>query len=37
MTYARTADIDVVVTDAKAREVAGLPALRKTCERIVIT
>ena len=36
VTYARTADIDIVVTDAKAREVAGLAALRKACERLVI-
>ena len=36
VTYARTADIDIVGTDAKARDVAGLAALRKACERLVI-
>lgn len=34
--YARTADIDVLVTDTKARELPGLPALRKACERVIL-
>jgi DeoR family fructose operon transcriptional repressor len=25
-----------VVTDAKARELPGLPALRKVCERVIL-
>lgn len=36
VTYARNADIDIIVTDAKAREIAGLAALRKNCARVVI-
>jgi DeoR/GlpR family transcriptional regulator of sugar metabolism len=36
VTYARTADIHAVVTDAKVREMPGLPALRKACERVII-
>jgi DeoR/GlpR family transcriptional regulator of sugar metabolism len=36
VTYARTTDIDVVVTDAKARELPGLSALRKACERVIV-
>ena len=36
VTYVRSADIDIVVTDAKARENAGLAALRKTCERLIV-
>jgi len=36
VTYARCADIDVVVTDAKAREIAALAALRKACARVIV-
>ena len=36
VTYARPADIHVVITDAKARELPGLPALRKACERLIL-
>lgn len=36
VTYARNADIDIIVTDSKAREVAGLAALRRHCEQVVI-
>ncbi|QNK66465.1 DeoR/GlpR family DNA-binding transcription regulator [Variovorax sp. PAMC26660] len=36
VTYMRTADIDVVVTDAKSRELPGLPALRKACSKLII-
>lgn len=36
VTYARNADIDIVVTDAGARDAAALPALRKGCARVVI-
>ncbi|MDM0014717.1 DeoR/GlpR family DNA-binding transcription regulator [Variovorax sp. J22P168] len=36
MTYARCLDIDVVVTDAKARGMAALAALRKACERVIV-
>ena len=32
----RCADIDVVVTDAKAREIAALAALRKACARVIV-
>ncbi|MGJ7525008.1 DeoR/GlpR family DNA-binding transcription regulator [Variovorax sp. GB1P17] len=36
VTYRRTAEIDVVVTDAKSRELPGLPALRKACNKLII-
>ena len=36
VTYARCADIDVIVTDAKARGVAALAGLRKACERVIV-
>jgi DeoR family fructose operon transcriptional repressor len=36
VTYMRTADIDVVVTDAKARDLPGLAPLRKACNKLII-
>lgn len=36
VTYARTADIHTVVTDAGMRELPGLPALRKAFARVII-
>jgi DeoR family fructose operon transcriptional repressor len=36
VSYARAADIGVVVTDAKARDLPGMAALRKACERVVL-
>lgn len=36
VTSARSAEIDVVVTDAKAREVAAFAALRKSFARVVV-
>ncbi|MBS76509.1 DeoR/GlpR family DNA-binding transcription regulator [Variovorax sp.] len=36
VTYARSADIDVVVTDAASRDMPALPALRRACERVVL-
>jgi DeoR/GlpR family transcriptional regulator of sugar metabolism len=36
VTYMRSSDINVVVTDAKARELPGLAALRKVCGRVIV-
>ena len=36
VTYARTEDIDAIVTDAKARTLPALVPLRKACERLLI-
>jgi len=36
VTYARSADIDVLVTDAKSREIGALAALRKVCARVIV-
>lgn len=34
--YARPADIDIVITDAKARDVPGLSALRRSCRQVMV-
>lgn len=34
--YARPADIDIVITDAKARELPGLAPLRKACQQVMV-
>jgi DeoR family fructose operon transcriptional repressor len=36
VSYLRSADIDTVITDAKARELPGLALLRKACKRVVL-
>lgn len=36
VTYVRSADIDIAVTDTRAREVGALAALRKACPRVIV-
>ncbi|MDM0035078.1 DeoR/GlpR family DNA-binding transcription regulator [Variovorax sp. J22P271] len=36
VTYVRSADIDIMVTDARSREIAALAALRKVCARVIV-